>query len=294
MSAFDRFHPAVPFAFLASVILFAVILRNPAFAAAGLGLAAASYLALSGVGGWKVVALAAAMVPVVALFNGLFSPLGATVAFEYLGGRPFTVESVAFGAVMGAAFATALLWFGCWNRVMTADRLTFLFGGAAPALTLTVTMVLRLVPRYGRKAGAIAEARRGVGEGVTGRGLRLDAAASAGVLSALTTWALEGALVTADSMASRGYGCAKRTSYERYRWRGRDIAALAVVLGLDGAVAASMMAGADATTYFPVIALPQAGPLFWAALACYGVLCALPALVIGYEEVQWRRSLSRI
>lgn len=294
MSPFDRLHPAVILVFLVSAVVFAIIVRNPVFAGVGLGLATASYLALNGRQEWKTVALAAAVVPLTALFNGLFNPMGATVAFEYLGGRHFTVESAAFGAVTGAAFASALLWFGCWNRVMTADKLTCLFGGAAPALTLTLTMALRLAPRYGHQAASIAEARRGVGEGVTGRGLRRDAAACAGVLSALTTWALEGALVTADSMLSRGYGCAKRTSYVRYGWHARDVGALVLVVGLDTALAASLAAGTDTTAYFPVIALPAAGPLFWGALGCYCAFCALPVLAIVYEGGQWRRSLSRI
>ena len=33
------------------------------------------------------------------------------------------------------------------------------------------------------------------------------------ILGALTSWALEGSVVTADSMRSRGYGTSKRTSF---------------------------------------------------------------------------------
>ena len=41
-------------------------------------------------------------------------------------------------------------------------------------------------------------------------------------LSVTVTWALENAVVTADSMKSRGYGLPGRTAFARQRFDGRD------------------------------------------------------------------------
>lgn len=48
----------------------------------------------------------------------------------------------------------------------------------------------------------------------------------------LLTWSLEEAVQTADSMAARGYGLKKRTSYEHFQWRKRDTKFMAVLIAL--------------------------------------------------------------
>ncbi len=53
-------------------------------------------------------------------------------------------------------------------------------------------------------------------------------------LSALTDWALEGSVVTGDSMRARGYGTAKRTSFQIYRMKALDWILIAVMLILTG------------------------------------------------------------
>lgn len=295
MTDLARIHPAVVLAFLASAIVFAIVVRNPAFAGMGLALAAVSYLCVRGMPGWRMVALSIALVPVVAVMNALFNPQGATVLFEYLGGRHFTVESLALGAVTGASLSMAILWFGCFDRLMTADRLMYLFGRFAPALTLTVTMALRLVPRLFRKAADVAFAQRCIGAGASeGAGMHGRVRAQSDVLASLATWALEGSIVTADSMRSRGYGCARRTSYARYAWRPSDALALAVVVALDAMLGACLAIGAEATAYLPVFVAPAATGAFWVGLAAFAALSALPAIVVSYGELRWRLSLSTI
>lgn len=88
-----------------------------------------------------------------------------------------------------------------------------------------------------------------------------------GVLSALTGWALEGAVVTADSMRSRGYGAAKRTSFRLYRFRTADGAmALSFALLLLG-LGAGAYFGWTAVEYTPRLSV---APL--AAFPCWGLL----------------------
>ena len=71
------------------------------------------------------------------------------------------------------------------------------------------------------------------------------------VLGCLTTWALEGSIVTADSMRSRGYGTAKRTSFMIYRISPRDVGLLAATLALSAALIAVISLGHTTATFTP-------------------------------------------
>ena len=215
--AFSTCHPVVTFAFFASVIVLCVIVQQPALQAVGLVGAAIYHLVLRGRDAWRLlVGLALAFV-ILAAVNPLFDTLGDTVLFTYLHGRPYTLEALAYGASTACMFVTIMLWFACYARVMDTGKFTYLFGGRAPALTLVLTMTLRLVPSYVRKARQIATARRCIGMSPKDGGLRQRVRDGIRLLSALTTWALEGSVTTADSMRSRGYGARDgRGSHARY------------------------------------------------------------------------------
>lgn len=121
--------------------------------------------------------------------------------------------------------------------------------------------------------------------------------AGATVLGALTGWALDHGVVTADSMTARGFGSGKRTSYGRYRFTGRDVAVAAAATVLLMAIGAGMVAGAVPLGYVPASALAAGAapsPLALAALAAYGAFLLLPAALNLGGEVRWRCSLSNI
>ncbi len=284
---FQRLHPAVAFAFFAAALLLTVLVAHPAFQVVGLAGAIISYLSFAGRSGLRSLAALAAAFCLLTLANPLFIPQGQTVLFTYLGQRPYTLQGLAMGASTAAMLVTALLWFGCFNRVVTSEKLTFLFGRLAPSLTLMLTMVLRLVPLYQRKARQISAARRCVGlsawEGPATARIRSGAAE----LSALTTWGLEGAIVTADSMRSRGFGSGPRTPFATYPFTGRDIALaalLTVLLVAAGAAAATV----GETRFLPAFAFAPLSPVQTVGLLAWGLFSLMPALVNGREALQWR------
>ena len=80
--------------------------------------------------------------------------------------------------------------------------------------------VLRMIPAFTRKARQIILARRAIGKGAEEK-LTEKAKNGAAILSALTDWALEGSIITADSMRSRGYGTGKRTNFQIYSMTSR-------------------------------------------------------------------------
>ena len=97
---------------------------------------------------------------------------------------------------------------------MTSDKFTMLFGNLVPALSLLLVMVLRLIPGYFRKMRQITGSRESIGKGSRTDTYAHRLTEGATVLSAMTSWALESGVTTADSMRGRGYGTARRTDFQ--------------------------------------------------------------------------------
>lgn len=293
--AFTGCHPLVSLAFFVCAIVFCMVLRHPAFQVVGALVAAVYYLSLHGVSGWRVLAAFAGVFAVVSLANPLFNTMGDTVLFLYFGGREFTWEALAFGMSTAGMLVTMLLWIACYSAVMTSDKFTYLFGGLAPALSLVLTMALRLVPSFMRKTDEIATARAGVNlhDGEAGS-LRSNCKEALTIVGVLTAWAFEGAVETADSMRCRGYGLPGRTRFSNYRFDARDFLLLALIVSLAVFVLSGLVSGVMTVEYYPQIVLANTSLYTWATLAAYGVLLGIPVVLNAGEVLTWRAFLSRI
>ena len=285
--AFARCHPAVPFVYFAAVIVVAAVVQHPAYLLASLVAGAAYLLVLRGRGAWPVLVGLAPVFVLVSAINPLFNTRGAHELFQVFG-RSYTFEALCWGMAVAAMLVAMLVWFACYSQVMMADKLTCLFGNLAPALSLVTVMTLRMVPDLTRKARQVSTARRCVGRGAfEGAGARERVGAGADVLSGLVDHALEGGVETANSMAARGYGAGRRTTYRTYRLTGRDVALLTAQAVL---VVAMLAAGIPPARFVPHLTI---GALNW-GFAAYCLFLALPfALWIG-GELRWRASMSSI
>ena len=319
--AFSTHHPAVTLTFFVGVIVLCVLVQQPVVQAVGLMGAVLYYLCLRGRNAWRLLVAMALALVMLAAINPLFNTLGDTVLFTYLGTRPYTLEALAYGASTATMFVSVMLWFACYAQVMSTDKFTYLFGRRAPALTLVLTMTLRLVPSYARKARQISTARRCVGLSMTQGSVRERVRDGASLLSALTSWALEGAVTTADSMRSRGYGTksggdfstpALRASarndkgwalrsawhdsgrYLQCRFRMRDALLLVLMLVCILVTCAALASGALAVSYVPAIDIPALPPLGIGALVACTVLVLVPSVIDAKEAIAWRSSLSSI
>lgn len=290
---FSSFHPGVTLGFFVCAIALVVLVRRPAFVAVGLVLAALYYATVHGRDAWRMFLGMAALFVVVSALNPLVNVMGVTVLFEVFG-RPYTLEALYYGMSIAAMLASALLWFGGYNAVMTTDRFTYLFGAVVPALSLVLTMVLRLVPNYQRKIEELRCARACVGLSPAS-GTRLERVAhGAALVSALASWALENGVVTSDSMRSRGYGTGRRSSFAHFRFTGRDAVFLAVMAVLLVAVAASLVQGAGWVDFVPVLRLGRTDAVFFAGLAAFAALLSMPSVLNIKEALAWRISTSSI
>ena len=222
--------------------------------------------------------------------NPLFNTFGET-PLCYLFGRPYTLEALRYGAVLGGVFVTMLVWFGCYNKVLTSDKFTSLFGNLIPAISLLLVMVFRMVPNLMRKAAQFAGARKSIGKGA-GENAATKEKLSDGmtVLGALTSWALEGSVVTGDSMRSRGYGTAKRSSFMIYRMSITDWTLLIVIPSLLALVIAAACLGQMAATYMPEFYI---SPPSW-GIVPYGIYLLIPIALHTKEAIQWHISRSKI
>ena len=215
--AFSQCHPLTNFLFFVGAIGFCAVIQHPIYLLAGAAGAAGYYLLLNGRKGWKLIGGLIPVFAVLSALNPLLNTYGKTELFTVFG-RPYTMEALLYGMVIAGMLAVMILWFGCYSAVLTSDKFVCLFGGLIPSLSLLLVMILRMIPSLTRRAKQISDTRKSIGKGLTGaEGNKEKIQGGMRILSALTDWALEGSIVTADSMRSRGYGCAKRSWKLRHR-----------------------------------------------------------------------------
>lgn len=282
--AFSCLHPAVNFIFFIGALGFGVVIQHPAFLIAGILAAASYYILLKGINGAKgMFAILPLMILVTAL-NPLINRNGQTVLFHVFG-APYTLEALVYGGVLSGMFLTMILWFGCYSAVMTGDKFTSLFGNLIPSLSLLLVMIFCMVPNLIRKGKQITGARESIGKEMSGTAEAMT------VLGCLTTWALEGSIVTADSMRSRGYGTAKRTSFMIYRMTARDWALLGIMVLLAAIMIAVMASGKTTATFTPEWYI---APISVGGLCVYCAYLLIPTLLHIEEALTWHISRSRI
>ncbi len=289
--AFSKYHPAVNFLFFMGAIISTVLIQHPAYLLSGMLCGGTYYLLLSGRKGWKMIL---GMLPLFAVLTGinpLFNTYGDTVLFTCFN-RPYTLEALLYGGAIAAVFVEMLLWFGCYNAVLTSDKFTSLFGNLIPALSLLLVMVLRMIPNFLRKAKQIADARSSIGKGVSEQNdTKEKLMEGMTVLGALTSWALEGSLVTADSMKSRGYGTGKHSSFMLYTMTVTDWTLLLceTVLMVLTVIFSNMTA-----TYTPVFYIAPVNGIHALGLVSYTGYLLIPTILHIKEAVQWHISISKI
>ena len=286
--SFSSYNPIINFTFFIGAIILGMFFIHPVYLAASVVLSAVYLVTIKGAKSFKTIAALCVVFVVVSLINPLFNTRGDTVLFTYFN-RPYTLEALFYGMSTGAMLVSVLLWFASYNEVMTSDKFLYIFGTSIPSLSLILTMVLRLVPSYERKATQIASARKCVGKAGDAGEKREKIDNGLTVLSALTSWALEGAIVTADSMRSRGYGTAKRTSFSIYRFEARDKLLTLTMFLLIAAVITAASQGSTSASYIPnaVIAKIDNGYSV-IGVASYTGFLSIPTLLNIKEALTWK------
>ena len=286
---FSKYHPVTNFLFFLGAICFGVLFQHPAYLLVGILCAGAYYLLLKGRKALKSIFMMLPLFLAVALINPIFNTQGAHVLF-FLFGRPYTLEALLYGLAVGGILVITLLWFGCYNCIMTEDKFTALFGNFAPSLSLLLVMIFRLIPNLLAKAKQIADVRRCMGMGSEKGSLKEKIQSGMTVLLSLTGWALESSILTADSMRSRGYGTAKRSSFQVYRLRGRDWQALMILLATAALTVFGAATGAVEAAFTPVFSYAPVSVF----LPVYCIYLLIPTYIHLKEVLLCRIFISKI
>lgn len=287
---FSSYHPIINFLYFALVLTFTMSFMHPVC----LGVALVSSIMYSiYLRGQKAAHFSLAymlpMVLMILLLNPAFNHEGATILTYLPSGNPLTLESIVYGGASALMLVSAIIWFTCFNEVITSDKFVYLFGRILPALSLVLSMTLRFVPKFTEQTRKVAEAQRCVGRDVSQGSVLHRIRVGITILSIMITWSLEDAIETADSMKSRGYGLPGRTAFSIYRFDDRDKNALVWFCFCGVYIIAGWILGVFHFRYYPTIKGTELSPFSLSFFLVYLALCLTPVILNVKEDREWKR-----
>ena len=285
----------VNFVYFTLVLMFSMFFMHPVYLTASLLCAAAFSIRLSGKSALRPqLKFLLPTVLAVALINPAFSHAGVTILAYLPSGNPLTLESIVYGTAAAVMLAAVILWFSCFNVVMTTDKFVYLFGRVIPAMSLVLSMAFRFVPRFAAQFREVSEAQRCIGRDLSEGSAVERIKKAASIVSIMVTWSLENAAQTADSMKSRGYGLSGRTAFSVYRLDGRDKALLVWLLLCGFYIVCGWAAGGIEFHYYPMITGAALGAFQLSFMLAYLLLCLTPHILDAVEDIKWKHSGSAI
>ena len=158
---FGSCHPAVNFLYFMLVIAFSMCLTHPVCLLLSVCGAVIYHAVLLGPRSLRKNAVwMVPMAVLAAVINPAFTHQGVTILAYLPSGNPLTLESMLYGLASAALLSATLLWFTCYNAVMTSDKFIYLFGRVIPALSLVLSMTMRFVPRFRTQLHTVAQAQK--------------------------------------------------------------------------------------------------------------------------------------
>ena len=227
---------------------------------------------------------------IAAVLNPLFVHKGMTPLF-FLNDNPITLEATVYGLCAAGMLTAALYRLRDLGKVMTSDRVLYLFGRFSPHIALLLSMAIRYTALLRVRWRKICDSQRALG--LFDDGNLIDAVRGrARVLSILITWTLENGIVTAESMEARGYGTGRRTSYAIYKLHAADVALIIFCAALSALSAVGITQ--SAANYYPLLQMEVFTPWGIAGAAAFLLLSILPLILDAKEAARWRILLSKI
>ena len=287
MKSFETFHPIVLFSFFVAAIGLSMFFMHPVYLVITIFSAISLNIALRRQPFLKDWKLYVPLFFLMAIINPMISHNGQLVLL-YINGNALTVEAIMYGIAIATMIVAIMLWFSCYNVMMTSDKFIYLFGKVSPTLSLTLSISLRLVPRFKHQLAQIVQAQKVIGMDYTAGSLWHRIKCTVRILSILITWALDNAIDTADSMKARGYGVKKRTAFSLFIFERRDGYILAIIILLFLSNLAASVIGTTAFYFYPtfgVIKWDIVSILFYSS---YFILLSIPLAIEIRGALKWR------
>lgn len=295
MKEFKTYHPIVNFTYFLTVIGFSMVFMHPVCLAISL---AASLCYSIMLGGKKAIKFNLIyMLPllvITSIMNPLFNHEGVTILCYLPSENPLTLESILYGMSASVMLISVISWFSCFNKIITSDKLMYLFGKIIPALSLIFSMVLRFVPKFKAQIKTVSNAQKCVGRDVSNGNVIQRAKNAIKILSIMITWSLENAIDTADSMKSRGYGLGGRTAFSNYNFSKRDALALGTILLLSIYIIVNAFVGQMEFRYYPSLKGVEITLQSISVFLAYFLLCVTPIIIEIKEAYKWKLLKSKI
>ena len=287
-STFAGCHPAVNLIFFLFAIGITMFSTSPAFLAVTLVFSWLYSILLNGKKAVKSnLIFTIPILIIMTVINTLFTHNGATVLF-YVNNSRITLEALLYGLAAAVLLSSIIVWFSCFNVVMTSDKLIYIFGKAAPVLGLTLSMIFRFIPLLKARFREISMGQRCMGRHVAG-GFLAKLRQVTKEVSILISWSLEAAIETSDSMEARGYGLHGRTSFHLFKMTPTD-KALLTGISISGLIAASgCILGKTSIYYYPKVVLGQWDVLTVITFAAYVLMLAVPLITDIFGEIKWQQ-----
>ena len=287
---FSSYHPTINFLYFALVLLFSMCFMHPAFLCVSLAAAVSYNVYLKGKKGLRFALMyMLPMMLMAAIINPAFNHEGATILTYLPSGNPLTLESICYGIAAAVMLAAVVMWFSCFNEVITTDKFVYLFGRVIPALSLVLSMTLRFVPKFRSQIKVVSEAQRCIGRDASNGSVLQRARNGITILSIMITWSLENAIETADSMKSRGYGLPGRSAFSIYRFDSRDRSALLWLVFCGVYIISGWIAGGTYFRYYPTMKGAGLNAFTVSFALVYLALCLTPVILNVKEDRKWQR-----
>ncbi|MBQ8558755.1 MAG: energy-coupling factor transporter transmembrane protein EcfT [Tyzzerella sp.] len=293
MINFSNLHPVVSALYFVSVLVITMFTANPILLFVALLGGILFYTKTEkGIHFLKEFRFYLVLIVIITLTNPLFSHDGVTPLF-FLNGNPITLEALLYGVDIAIMLVAVMYWFKCFNKIMTEDKLLFLFGKISPKISLLLSSALRFIPLLKIQAARIRQSQKAMGlfasEAWTDK-LR----GSMRVYSALITWALENAIDTGSSMKARGYGLKGRSHYSIFTFRKSDALLMAAIMAMDAIIVMVMATGQLDFSFYPTISATTMTIYNFLAMITFAVLVLLPFILEVKEGLQWKYYRSKI
>ncbi len=287
--AFSTYHPLINFLYFTIVILISMFCMHPIFLAISYICSFIYSIKLNGKKALKFNLLYGVPILIISsILNPLFVHEGVTILTYFNSGNPLTLESIVYGLSSSVMLVSVIMWFSCYNAIMTSDKFIYIFGKIIPGMSLILSMVLRFVPKYKKQIKEISKAQRTIGRDVSNGNIFQRARYGLKILSVMTTWALENGVETSDSMKARGYGLKGRTNFSNYRFDFRDRIFTFICSILTAILMLGIFNGYAIMRFYPSILIEPVTVQGIITYISYAFFCLIPVVIDIREDIKWK------
>ena len=293
-SEFSRLHPLVNFVYLAGVVAITIISNNPVMLFIAFVASLVYSLMLCGIKGVrKNLFLVIPILVFTVLIQPLFSHNGSTPLY-YINDNAVTLEMIVYGLTVSVLLISMILWFACYNVLITSDKFLYLFGRIIPSLALVISMIFRMIPLLRHRFTEIDEAQVAMGKKTKKMGLYNHAKIFMKELSILIAWSLEASIDTSDSMEARGYGLKGRTSFHLFKWKMVDCVWIVAILLISGTCIYGIVEKSVQIYYFPTFKMNEMSIASYVTFISFAILAISPIIYDLGGKLKWRRLNSKM